>query len=51
MRSQERVEMAEADLSLLESGKVKGFRFATLERICEALNCQPGDLIRWERDV
>ena len=46
----EQVGMTEANLSLLKSGKVKGFRFSTLERICEALDCQPGDLIRWERE-
>ena len=40
-----RVGITEANLSLLKSGKVKGVRFSTLEAICEALNCQPGDLL------
>jgi putative transcriptional regulator len=37
----------EANLSLLKSGKVKGVRFATLEAICEQLDCQPGDLLEF----
>lgn len=40
-----RVGITEANLSLLKSGKVKGVRFSTLEAICEALDCQPGDLL------
>ncbi|MBY0241224.1 MAG: helix-turn-helix transcriptional regulator [Burkholderiaceae bacterium] len=41
------VGITEQNLSLLKSGKVKGIRFATLERICEKLQCQPGDIIEW----
>ena len=41
------VGMTEANMSLLKQGKVKGVRFDTLERICEALQCQPGDLLEW----
>lgn len=37
--------ITEANLSLLKQGKVKGVRFDTLERICEYLRCQPGDLL------
>lgn len=37
--------ISEVNLSLLKQGKVKGVRFATLEAICEALQCQPGDLL------
>ncbi|MBL8278370.1 MAG: helix-turn-helix transcriptional regulator [Pelomonas sp.] len=51
MRSRElaeRVGITEANLSLLKSGKVRGVRFDTLARICEALQCQPGDLLSWE---
>lgn len=44
------VGITEANLSLLKSGKVKGVRFATLEAICDYLDCQPGDLIRYEKD-
>jgi len=41
----ERVGITEANLSLLKSGKVKGVRFDTLDAICAALDCQPGDLL------
>jgi putative transcriptional regulator len=43
----EAVGITEANLSLLKSGKVKGVRFATLEAICERLDCQPGDLLEY----
>jgi putative transcriptional regulator len=52
MRSRELAEtigITEANLSLLKSGKVKGVRFETLDRICEALDCQPGDLFEFQR--
>lgn len=42
------VGITEANLSLLKQGKVKGLRFDTLERICLYLECQPGDLLRFE---
>lgn len=48
MRSKELAEIigiTEANLSLLKSGKVKGVRFETLDKICAALQCQPGDLL------
>ena len=41
----EAIGITEANLSLLKSGKVKGVRFATLDAICEQLQCQPGDLL------
>ena len=41
----EHVGITEANLSLLKQGKVKGVRFDTLARICEHLQCQPGDLL------
>jgi len=41
------VGITEQNLSLLKSGKVKGVRFSTLEKICERLECQPGDIIRY----
>jgi putative transcriptional regulator len=50
MRSKElaeRVGITEQNLSLLKSGKVKGVRFDTLAAICDALQCQPGDLIEF----
>jgi len=38
------------NLSILKTGKARGIRFATLEAICDALDCQPGDLLRFQRD-
>jgi putative transcriptional regulator len=46
----ERVEMTLANLSILKTGKARAIRFSTLEAICEALSCQPGDLLRFEPD-
>ncbi len=48
MRSRELAEIigiTEQNVSLLKSGKVKGVRFETLEKICQALDCQPGDIL------
>lgn len=45
----ERIGIAEQNVSLLKSGKVRGMRFETLERICEALDCTPGDLLEYEK--
>ncbi len=44
------VGITEQNLSLLKSGKVKGIRFGTLEKICEYLACQPGDIIEYVAD-
>ena len=41
------VGITEQNISLLKSGKVKGIRFSTLERICEILDCQPGDILEY----
>ena len=41
------VGITEQNLSLLKSGKVRGIRFRTLERICEYLQCQPGDILEF----
>jgi putative transcriptional regulator len=43
------VGITEANLSLLKQGKVKGVRFETLQRICDYLDCEPGDILRRER--
>lgn len=43
-----RVGITEQNLSLLKQGKVKGIRLATLEAICIALDCQPGDLLHYQ---
>ncbi|MAM08960.1 MAG: Cro/Cl family transcriptional regulator, partial [Rhizobiaceae bacterium] len=40
--------ITEQNISLLRSGKVKGVRFETLEKICEALDCQPGDILEYQ---
>ena len=42
--------ITEQNLSLLKSGKVKGIRFETLEKLCRALDCQPGDLLEYRSD-
>ena len=50
MRSRElaeRIGITEQNLSLLKSGKVRGVRFETLAAICEALQCQPGELLEF----
>jgi putative transcriptional regulator len=50
MRSRDlaaRIGIAEQNVSLLKSGKVKGIRFDTLERICAVLDCQPGDILEY----
>lgn len=44
------VGITETNLSLLKSGRVKGIRFETLEAICDYLQCQPGDLLVYEKD-
>ena len=44
----EAIGLTEQQVSLLKSGKVKGVRFESLEKICAYLDCQPGDLIRYE---
>ncbi|MEI9930588.1 MAG: helix-turn-helix transcriptional regulator [Rhizomicrobium sp.] len=43
----ETIGITEANLSLLKSGKVKGVRFSTLEKICAVLECQPGELLEY----
>lgn len=50
MRSKElaqRIGITEQNVSLLKSGKVRGVRFDTLERICDVLQCQPGDILEY----
>jgi len=46
----DRVDMTLANLSILKTGKARAIRFSTLEAICKALSCQPGDLLRFESD-
>ena len=44
----ERVGITPANLAVLKNGRAKAVRFTTLAALCEALDCQPGDLLRWE---
>ncbi len=44
----ERVDLTPANLSILKTGKAKAVRFSTLEALCRELDCQPGDLLRYE---
>ena len=44
----DRVGITPANLAVLKNGRAKAVRFTTLEALCEVLECQPGDLLRWE---
>ncbi|SIR55894.1 helix-turn-helix domain-containing protein [Aeromonas veronii] len=44
----QRIDITEANLSILKNGHAKAVRFSTLEAICRELNCQPGDLLGYE---
>jgi putative transcriptional regulator len=46
----DRIGMTLANLSILKTGKARAIRFSTLEAICDALSCQPGDLLRFESE-
>ncbi len=46
----ERVGITMANLSILKNGKAKAIRFSTLEAICKALECQPGDILEYKYD-
>ncbi len=46
----EKVNITLANLSILKTGKAKAIRFSTLEAICEALDCQPGDILEFSKD-
>ena len=43
----EKVDLTLSNLSILKTGKAKAIRFSTLEAICQALNCQPGDILEF----
>ena len=43
----EKIGITPANLSVLKTGKAKAVKFSTLEKICEALNCQPGDILEY----
>lgn len=46
-----RVGISVTNLSLLKNGKVRGVRFSTLEAICIALDCQPGDILEFVKEI
>ncbi len=46
----EKVGITMANISILKNGKAKAIRFSTLEAICEALDCQPGDILEYRKD-
>ena len=46
----DRIGITLANLSILKTGKARAIRFSTLEAICEALGCQPGDILRFESE-
>lgn len=45
----DRIGITQANLSILKTGKGKAIRFSTLEKICEVLDCKPGDILDYER--
>lgn len=46
----ERVDLTLSNLSILKTGKAKAIRFSTLEAICKALDCQPGDILEYVKE-
>ncbi len=53
MSSQElaqRIDITTANLSILKTGKAKAIRFSTLEKICQVLECQPGDILEYQKE-
>lgn len=46
----EKVDVTLSNLSILKTGKAKAIRFSTLEAICEALDCQPGDILEYREE-
>ena len=46
----EKIGITQANLSILKTGKAKAIRFSTLESICEVLECQPGDILRYTKE-
>lgn len=47
----EQIGITPANLSILKTGKAKAIRFSTLEAICKALDCQPGDVLEYRADI
>lgn len=47
----EKIGISQANLSILKTGKAKAMRFSTMEAICRALECQPGDILEYREQV
>ena len=47
----EKIGLSQANLSILKTGKAKAIRFSTLEAICKALDCQPGDILEFKEEA
>ncbi|MBR3630680.1 MAG: helix-turn-helix transcriptional regulator [Oscillospiraceae bacterium] len=45
-----RIDITPANLSILKTGKAKAIRFSTLEKLCEVLDCQPGDILEFRKE-
>ena len=45
-----RIDLTDSNLSILKTGKARAIRIATLEALCRELNCQPGDLLEYQKD-
>lgn len=45
----EKIELTPSNLSILKTGKGKAIRFSTLDKLCEVLDCQPGDILEYKR--
>ncbi len=46
----EKIDLTQANLSILKNNKAKAIRFSTLEKLCDALQCQPGDILEYVED-
>lgn len=46
----DKIGITPANLSILKTGKAKAIRFSTLDKICEILKCQPGDILEWKEE-
>ena len=46
----EKIGITQANLSILKTGKAKAVRFSTLEKLCDVLDCQPGDILEFRRE-
>lgn len=46
----DKIDITPANLSILKTGKAKAVRFSTLEKICEVLDCQPGDILEYAKE-